>query len=595
VRAGEADAVNRVTKRLSLRAQMTASYLLVTAAAVLLAEVVILAVAFPQALADAGLPAQVRNTASLFVKDAHSRLAKGQPLPSTGEDLFRLRAPEPAVIGGDVPVAKVPRPWIGDASGDAPTIPIELIGGTRPDDEPVGFVLLLNPDGTVRASSYPGRYPPGSRGSALPKPAAAGLSGDQEGTLSTPAGEARWVSMPIIVGPFDKDFDKDGGGKPHVPSGPKGGGPDAKGGVLPDAGDTTLPPDKAEALLRVTTVEKRVVGSVYVQVPAGAGRPSLLGAIGPAVRMTGPALAIGLGLLLFTLPIGVVFGLLSTRRLTRRVQRLAATTTKVADGDLSLRVPVDGSDEVSQLERAFNGMAARLGEGIAVERQLAGANARLAERARIARELHDAISQSLFSLGMLTGGLRRALPGGSPLAEQVISMESTVNRMSQEMRALLLELRPAALEEAGLVPALEELCRTYANRLGVAVNADLDEVALPAPAEHAVLRLVQEGLANAVRHGDPTTVEVALVAQDGRAIVSVSDDGCGFDPAGVPRWGMGLKSMRERVEELGGTFELIAEPERGTCVRAELPTRSPDVLGGDWGAFMGGRGSAWPA
>jgi len=280
-----------------------------------------------------------------------------------------------------------------------------------------------------------------------------------------------------------------------------------------------------------------------------------------------------------------VFGLFATRRLTRRIQRLAATTARVADGDLSQRLPVEGSDEVSQLERAYNAMAARLGVGIAVERQLAGANARLAERARIARELHDAISQGLFSLGMLTGGLRRALPGGSQLGEQVAAMESTVTRMSQEMRALLLELRPVALEEAGLVPALEELCRAYRTRLGIDVDADLDEVAMPAPAEHAVLRLVQEALANAVRHGDPTTVRVRLAADGGLVVVEVSDDGCGFDASGVARRGMGLTSMRDRVEELGGTFELLADPGKGTTVRALLPAGSTVAMGDDWAAL----------
>jgi signal transduction histidine kinase len=136
----------------------------------------------------------------------------------------------------------------------------------------------------------------------------------------------------------------------------------------------------------------------------------------------------------------------------------------------------------------------------------------------------------------------------------------------------LLELRPVALEEAGLVPALEELCRAYANRLGVTVDARLDPVELPASVEHTVLRLAQEALANAVRHADASRVALRLGQLDGQVEVTVSDDGCGFDPAAVgTRRGMGLASMRERVEELGGVFDLRAATGEGTTVRALIP------------------------
>jgi signal transduction histidine kinase len=589
---------------------MTVSYLVVTAAAVLVAEIVILAVVFPQALARADQSAQVRNTANMFVKEAISRLASGAKLPTTTEDLLAFRGFEP---GRALDLKAAKELGQGIYLGDGSTVALKPIpGGALPDTEPVGFVLLLNADGSVRASSYPGRYPPGSRGAALPEQAVAGLRVGDEGSLDTPAGRALWASLPIIgLAPWARVGGGDTPDKAPETAPDKGPGklpgdvPDKLSEILPRKGGVGVDGEPVAPTSKDGVVVKpgkdvvgkgQVVGAVYVQIPVGSARPPLLGAIGPALRQAGPALLTGLGLLLVTLPVGVVFGLLATRRLTRRVQRLAATTAKVAEGDLSLRLPVDGSDEVSQLERAFNRMAARLGMGISVERQLAGANARLAERARIARELHDAISQSLFSLGMLTGGLRRALPGGSPLAEQVKAMESTVTRMSQEMRALLLELRPVALEEAGLVPALEELCRVYESRLGVSVEADLSEVALPPPAEHAVLRLVQEALANAVKHGDPTTVRVRLAAEGGSVVVTVADDGCGFDPAASARRGMGLISMRDRVQELGGVFELVAGPGQGTTVRAVLPARSPLALGSDWAAFTdggAGREGAW--
>jgi signal transduction histidine kinase len=209
---------------------------------------------------------------------------------------------------------------------------------------------------------------------------------------------------------------------------------------------------------------------------------------------------------------------------------------------------------------------------MATQRQLAGAT----ERARIARELHDAISQDLFSLRLLAGGLRKALPAGSPLRPQVEAMEQTATQTMHEMQALLLELRPVALEDAGLVAALEELCRAYRERLGVTVDTQLEAVVLAPPVEHAVLRVVQEALANAVKHARPTRIRLRLHHQDGQVAVTVSDDGGGFDPSlAEQRHGLGLGLMRERVAELGGSFQLDSTPRNGTTVQVLLPRGRP--------------------
>jgi signal transduction histidine kinase len=310
-----------------------------------------------------------------------------------------------------------------------------------------------------------------------------------------------------------------------------------------------------------------LLGVVYVQVPATAKlaeEPNWRDALTPRL---------GVGLLVLTaaVPVGLIFGLLSTRRLIGRLRRLAASTVAVADGNYRQRVPVSGGDEVAQLEANLNRMAERLDAAMTTQRQLAEAG----ERARIARELHDAISQDLFSLRLLAGGLRKALPAGSPLRPQVETMEQTATATMHEMQALLLELRPVALADAGLIPALEELCSAYQERLGVRVDADLDPVALAPPVEHAVLRIVQEALANAVKHAQPNRVQLRLQRQDGQVAVTVSDDGGGFDPARAERHGMGLGLMRERVAELGGSYQLDSTPGQGTTVQILLPTGRP--------------------
>jgi signal transduction histidine kinase len=275
--------------------------------------------------------------------------------------------------------------------------------------------------------------------------------------------------------------------------------------------------------------------------------------------------------LLMLLPVGVLFGLLSTGPLIRRIRRLAARTAAMADGDLRTRLPVAGNDEVAGLERSFNAMAERLEEAVAAQRAVAGAEARRAERVRITRELHDSISQHLFSASMVAGGLRKALPAGSELRHQAQALERSLEHTKREMRAMLLELRPVALDDAGLSEALMELCRSYRVGLGVTVTARVDATELDAAVEHAVLRVAQEAVGNAVRHGQPASVEVTVVKRGDRVSVAVRDDGRGFDPAAEDRHGMGLALMRDRVGDLGGTVEVASAPDRGTTVRVSLP------------------------
>jgi HAMP domain-containing protein len=252
----------------------------------------------------------------------------------------------------------------------------------------------------------------------------------------------------------------------------------------------------------------RVIGIAYavLQAPPGDGKATdtKSGRQPGRLAEAGIGSLIGPGVIILILlwPVGGLFGLFSTRRLIRRIRRLADGTSAMADGDLKARVPVSGADEVGRLERAFNSMAERLDAALQDQRRAAGTEARRAERTRIARELHDSISQGLFSTSLLAGGLRKALPPGSELSQQAESMEQSPARTMREMRAMLLELRPIALEEADLAEALRELCRAYGRRLGISISAQIDDpLPLDPPVEHAVFRVVQETLSNAIRHG----------------------------------------------------------------------------------------------
>jgi len=311
-----------------------------------------------------------------------------------------------------------------------------------------------------------------------------------------------------------------------------------------------------------------LIGYVCVQAPTA------VPASKAALDSFGRWLATSGVVLVLLVPVGALFGLLSTRKLIRRIKRLGEGAVAVADGDLQFRVSARGHDEMGRLEEGFNQMASQLEAAVGAERAAAGAQARRGERARIARELHDSISQDLFSSSLLAGALRKALPAGTQSQSQAHSLERALEGTMREMRALLLELRPVILEDAGLAPALRELCGAYQARLGIRLSADIGDLALLPDTEHVVLRVAQEALANAARHAEAHAISLNVNSSDDYVVIRVCDDGRGFDPARLEeRHGMGIELMRERVTELGGTLEVQSVPGNGTEVRACIPLR----------------------
>ena len=311
-----------------------------------------------------------------------------------------------------------------------------------------------------------------------------------------------------------------------------------------------------------------LVAWVYVQAPWSTGFINPIRALSELGQLgeTSPLLPTSYALLFAIVPVGVLFGLLASRSLVRRVRRLERATVAVADGDYTVTLPVSGRDEVGRLEANFTTMTRQLGSALAAERQRATGDASAAERARIAREIHDAISQHLFALRMIAAGMRRADPGN----QQVRAIERISEEALRDMQVLLIELRPASLDGAGLAPALQEICAAYHDRLGITVDASLDDVTVPAPVEHALLRITQEACANAVRHGHARRLAVSMTRQDGHVQLAVRDTGTGFDPA-APHAGSGLTHIRDRVAELGGTVDIDSAPGRGAALTVRVP------------------------
>ena len=208
-----------------------------------------------------------------------------------------------------------------------------------------------------------------------------------------------------------------------------------------------------------------------------------------------------------------------------------------------------------------------------LEQQRVGDAMRAAEeeRRRWARTLHDDTLQALGALHMLLAAARRS----SDSERLRAAVDEAVGRIEQQidgLRGLIRELRPAALDELGPAAAIEGLASQAAERSGIAVSVDvrLPGARHPPGLETALFRIVQEALANAVRHADAGHVEIAVSAVGGVLHIRVRDDGRGFDPW-TPTDGFGLIGMRERVALVRGEFE-IASSAGGTIVTAAFPT-----------------------
>jgi signal transduction histidine kinase len=409
------------------------------------------------------------------------------------------------------------------------TLLVPAFTGPVYGNQPITAVVAVAGDGTVVASSAPSRYPPG-------RPAAGELPVQAAGAMS--------------------------GGVPYIKTG-------------------SVPTPYGNVIFWVAAAEGRAgihkprasahgqVAYVYVQAPwSSPGFVNPIRALGELRDLgeDGQVLAGPYVLLFAIVPVGVLFGLLTSWRLVRRVRRLERATLAVADGDYTVTLPGSGRDEVGRLEANFTSMTRQLGSALAAERDRGTEDARAAERARIAREVHDAISQHLFGLRMIAAGMRRADSGN----QQVRAIERISEEALRDMQTLLIELRPPGLDGAGLAPALQEICAGYHDRLGVTVEASLDDVTVPAPVGHALLRITQEACANAVRHGNARRLAVSLTRQDGHVELAVRDTGTGFDPA-ASHPGSGLTHIRDRVAELGGTADIDSAPGRGAALTVRVP------------------------
>lgn len=193
------------------------------------------------------------------------------------------------------------------------------------------------------------------------------------------------------------------------------------------------------------------------------------------------------------------------------------------------------------------------------------------ERGRLARELHDSVSQQLFAISMMSSALYAGVPEDVPLKEQLRKLEYMAVQAQSEMRALLLQLRPIQLEGKKLSVGISELLTELSAKQNLDVEWHLDDLEFAMGIEDHLFRILQEAISNTLRHAKASKLEISLRKSNSIATMKIIDDGVGFDTEDLKVGSYGLGTMQERVDEIGGTLKLISLEDIGTQIEVKIP------------------------
>ena len=234
-------------------------------------------------------------------------------------------------------------------------------------------------------------------------------------------------------------------------------------------------------------------------------------------------------------------------------------------------------EEIDRLASSFHTLLERIEDERRRSGQLA-MRAQEEERRRLARDLHDEVNQALTAILLRLEALAHETP--AERAPEVAELKRLVNQAMDELLNLARQLRPSALDDHGLVPAVETQLKRFSSRTGIEVRLDTsgDPDGLPEVVQTAIYRVAQEALTNVTRHAGATVVQLDLEEDEGAAELRVRDDGGGFNPSAVtrsssdvPGGGLGLVGMAERARLVGGELDVRSAPGGGTTITLRVP------------------------
>ena len=246
------------------------------------------------------------------------------------------------------------------------------------------------------------------------------------------------------------------------------------------------------------------------------------------------------------------------------------------------------SSDVAEVYSRLNKLQLHASEQIAVSQKMANERSEeqnkqiqkivSQERNRLARELHDSVSQQLFAASMLMSAINENPIQNEQQAKQLKLVEGMIHQSQLEMRALLLHLRPVPLKGKSLKEGIEELLIELMQKVPMKIVWKLEDIRIDKGVEDQLFRILQESISNTLRHSKANTVEVYLVKREGMIILIVLDDGVGFDLEASKVGSYGLQNMHERALEVGGMLKIVSVINKGTRLEVKVPVIEKDEI-----------------
>ncbi|SDQ86598.1 sensor histidine kinase [Virgibacillus salinus] len=288
---------------------------------------------------------------------------------------------------------------------------------------------------------------------------------------------------------------------------------------------------------------------------------------------------------LLGLVISVYAGFKSSGEIKERLDYLSVLITQFANGNYQSRVYFNESDEVTRISNEMNELGEKLQNQVKSLQRMADEKADFAksshkaavieERQRLARDLHDAVSQQLFAITMMSEAALKQLDIDSEVAKtQLRDVADSALKAQTEMRALLLHLRPVHLSGEPLPIGVKKLIDELKQKTNMNFTVSIDEdIELSETTEEHVFRIIQESLSNTLRHAAASEAKIKIFIRANELFLHISDNGEGFnvDEDTNRKTSYGLKTMRERSEELGGTFTIRSIQGEGTYLDIRIP------------------------
>ena len=268
------------------------------------------------------------------------------------------------------------------------------------------------------------------------------------------------------------------------------------------------------------------------------------------------------------LPVGAIFGWLASRGLRKRLVNLSDASRYWSKGEFTVSPRDKSGDEIGELTRNLNNMAEQLQTLLHTRDELT----RVEERNRLARDLHDTVKQQTYAARMQLSAAKNLLTTNPQAAAGHIESALQLNRETQqELKLIIDELRPAALEGRGLAQAVRDYASRWQEHTGITTSTTISgEQSLPLDVEQVLYRVLQESLSNVARHAEADSVQLSLSISPDQVTLVITDDGRGFEPAAVTANSLGLTGMKQRLAEINGTLTIETTLTVGTKVIAAV-------------------------